>query len=112
LNILPIRHCRLRCKLDSVQAIKIVLLGPTDIGPFSLSTRLKLAQWLFLVSGIVHAALYPLSVIAITIGFWRHGFWHGLVTMLLVTIATVGLRFVIVGAFAALITLLDPAFFQ
>ena len=74
--------------------------------------RRQLAQWLYVCSGIIHAALYPLSVIAIAVGFWKNGFWHGLVTMLLVTIATVGLRFVIVGAFATLITLLDPSFFQ
>jgi hypothetical protein len=77
-----------------------------------LNARHKLAQWLFFVSGIVHVALYPLSLIAIAVGFWKNGFWYGLVTTPLVIIATVGLRFVIVGAFAALITLLDPSFFQ
>jgi hypothetical protein len=73
--------------------------------------RRKLAQWLFLFSGILHAALYPLALIAIVVGFWRNGLWDGLLTMLLVTIATVALRFVIVGIFGVLIALLDPSFF-
>jgi len=53
-----------------------------------LNARHKLAQWLFFVSGIVHVALYPLSVIAIAVGFWKNGFWRGLVvTMPLIIIA-------------------------
>jgi len=90
---------------------KSCTLGPTGIGPFSLAMRRKLAQWLFLFSGILHAALYPLALIAIVVGFWRNGLWDGLLTMLLVTIATVALRFVIVGIFGVLIALLDPSFF-
>ena len=72
----------------------------------------KTAGWLYVCSGIAHAALYPLSLIVIVIGFWRNGFWRGLLTMLLVTVATTGLRFVILRAFAALITWLDPSFFD
>jgi len=74
--------------------------------------RQKLASWLYVLSAIVHAALYPLSLIAVVIGFWRSGFWHGLLTMLLITIATVICKFWIVGGFALLIGLLDPSFFD
>ena len=80
------------------------------MGLFSLAMKRKLAQWLFVISGILHAALYPLALIAIAIGFWRNGLGDGLLTMLLVIIATVALRFVIVGLFGALIALIDPSF--
>ncbi len=77
-----------------------------------MSVRRKLAQWLYITSAVVHAALYPLSLIAIVVGFWRNGFWHGLLAMVLITVATVGLKLVIVGTFAALIRWVDPKFFQ
>jgi hypothetical protein len=77
-----------------------------------LNTRHKLAQWLFLVSGVVHAALYPLSAICIVIGFWTQGFKRGLAIMLYFAVAVVLFRFLIAGAFALLIGLLDPSFFD
>ena len=77
-----------------------------------MTTKRKLAQWLYVVSGVVHAALYPLALIAIVIGFWMNGLRGGLVTMLFVIIGFIGLRFVILAIFGELITLLDPSFFH
>jgi hypothetical protein len=74
--------------------------------------RRKLAQWLYVLSGIVHAALYPLSLLCIVVGFWTEGFRRGLAIMLGLTVLTVLVRFLITGAFALLIGLLDPSFFS
>lgn len=65
-----------------------------------------------MLSGILHAALYPASLIPIAIGFWKLGLWHGLAMMLLISIAAVALKFVLVGGFGILIAALDPSFFQ
>ena len=77
-----------------------------------MNARRKLARWLFVLSGIVHAALYPLSIICVVIGFWTEGFRRGVAIMLGLTVLTILVRFLVVGAFALLIGLLDPSFFD
>jgi len=74
--------------------------------------RRNLAQWIYVLSGIVHAALYPFSLLCIIIGFWKEGFKRGVAIMLYFTVATVLARFLVAGAFALLIGLLDPSFFS
>jgi len=79
---------------------------------FNLPVKRKLARWLYVLSAIIHAALYPFSLACIIIGFWKYGLWRGLAIMVYFTVATVLARFLIVGGFGLLISLLDPAFFD
>jgi hypothetical protein len=78
----------------------------------SPTSRQKFAEWLFVVSGILHALVYPISTIAIILGFWRLGFWHGLVALFVITILSVVITHAIAAVFAAVIRLLDPLFFS
>ncbi|MGO8808972.1 MAG: hypothetical protein ACLQJF_05880 [Candidatus Sulfotelmatobacter sp.] len=72
----------------------------------------RLAQYVFWISAAFHFALYPLSLAAIAFGFWRLGFWHGLVGALMVTVLAVLLKMAMAAFFSMVITLLDPDFFS
>jgi len=74
--------------------------------------RSRLAEWLFLLSAVLHFALYPLSLAAIVYLFWKLSFWHGLWGMLAIILLAVVLKMVIVGGFSMVITRLDPQFFS
>lgn len=72
----------------------------------------RLAQYVYIVSAVLDFALYPLSFAAIVFGFWKLGFWHGLLGIFVITAVSVLLRMVMAAGFSMVITLLDPQFFS
>jgi len=75
-------------------------------------TRLRLAEWLYALSGLLHFLLYPLSLALMVLVFWKLGLWRGLLGIVLIAIALVGVRMAILTVSALVVTWLDPDFFS
>lgn len=75
-------------------------------------TRIRLAEWLYVLSGVLHFLLYPLTFAVIVLGFWKLGFWWGLLGMVGTAFLFAGLRAALLAVFALIVTWLDPDFFS
>ena len=72
----------------------------------------RLAKWLYVLSAVLHILLYPLGFALIVLGFWKFGFWRGVLGVVLTTVALICVRVAMLTVSSLIISWLDPDFFS